>query len=76
MPILLFARAFGARVYCPRFLLPSPTSLAPFHSCIVPSVGMPLCSAGKFSLLSVCCTLFCGIGSFLDLLWIKGDDSE
>ena len=33
---------FWARVCCPRFLLPSHISLAPFHNCIVPDVGMPL----------------------------------
>ena len=74
MPILLFARAFGARAYCPRFLLPSHTSLAPFHSCIVCCVGTPLCPARQFSLLPVCCKLFYAIGSFLDLLLRKGDD--
>lgn len=64
MPILLFARVSGSLVY---FLSPLYTSLAPFHSCIVPSVGMPLSSTGQFSLLSVSCTLFCGIGKFF---WI------
>ena len=44
-PTRLFARAFGHVYVVHDVLLPSHVSLAPFHSCIFPCVGMPLCSA-------------------------------